>query len=543
MTFRGVSNAKPSNPSIGPEVARDYAVEKAVCVRPLVREVTDRVTGAVERVLIPCGSTQESVCPPCADKARRLRIQQCSEGWHLAEDPLDDADIDQDPQAGQRSDELLAVADDAEPMDEAECGRRVRSTRRRSDAADLPAVPVQARTIGRTFTTSDGKQFRPSMFVTLTLGSYGRVVPGRPDRVVPGAGTPVSPARYDYRRAAIEAMFFSRLFDRWIQNLRRCAGFVVQYFGAIEPQRRLAPHIHLALRGAIPREVIRQVTKATYLQLWWPSFDPADVVYDEHTPHEAMPCWDPILEAYVDPITGTVLTSWEQALDDLDQDPEARPAAVLRFGNQVDIKGIIAPSPDANRSVRYLTKYLSKAVAETYTSTEHPDAAYEVHIDRLHAELRYLPCSPECANWLRFGIQPRHAGPGLAPGRCPSKSHDREHLGLGGRRVQVSRHWSGKTLGQHRADRATVVREVLAEAGIAPPAVDRLAADTLAADGLPRYVWQPALVESADYATLVLASVIETVRWRREYETAKQRHTAAAGSGGSRASPHGRATA
>ena len=104
------------------------------------------------------------------------------------------------------------------------------------------------------------------MFVTLTLGSYGRVVPGRPDRVVPGAGTPSVPRQIQLPACGDEAMFFSRLFDRYIQNLRRCAGFVVQYFGAIEPQRRLAPHIHIALRGAIPREVIRQVTKATYLQ-------------------------------------------------------------------------------------------------------------------------------------------------------------------------------------------------------------------------------------------------------------------------------------
>ena len=58
-------------------------------------------------------------------------------------------------------------------------------------------------------------------------------------------------------------MHFPKLVDRWVQHLRRGAGFRVQYFGAIEPQRRLAPHIHLAFRGAIPREVIRQVTAAT----------------------------------------------------------------------------------------------------------------------------------------------------------------------------------------------------------------------------------------------------------------------------------------
>jgi hypothetical protein len=263
-------------------------------------------------------------------------------------------------------------------------------------------------------------------------------------------------------------MLFPRLFDRWVQNLRRCAGFVVQYFGVIEPQRRLAPHIHLAIRGAIPREVIRQVTSATYLQLWWPSFGSEDVVYPEGTSDEELPYWDQLLEGYVDPSTSVALPTWEQALDAVDADSEAEPAAVLRFGRQLDIKGIIAPSEDANRSIRYLTKYLTKSVTETFEDTASPNAAYEAHIDRLHAELRYLPCSPECANWLRYGVQPKDSGPGLAPGRCHAKAHDRAHLGLGGRRVQVSRHWSGKTLAGHRADRAAVVREVLAEAGIEP---------------------------------------------------------------------------
>src|SRR3954453_13518005 len=111
------------------------------------------------------------------------------------------------------------------------------------------------------------------MFVTLTLGSYGKVIPGRKDTHVPGAGAPVDPSSYDYRRAAVEALFFPRLFDRWMQNLRRSAGYKVQYFGAIEPQRRLAPHIHSALPGAIPRATIWQVTKASSLKLWCPPFD------------------------------------------------------------------------------------------------------------------------------------------------------------------------------------------------------------------------------------------------------------------------------
>jgi hypothetical protein len=88
--------------------------------------------------------------------------------------------------------------------------------------------------------------------------------------------------------------------------------------------------------------------------------------------------------------------------------------------------------------------------------------------------------------------------------------------------VQVSRAWSGKTLSEHKADRATVVRQVLAAAGVEAPASDRMSADVLAEDGLPRYVWEPVPATEAEYATTVLLSIKQAQRWRAEYETAKQ---------------------
>jgi hypothetical protein len=72
----------------------------------------------------------------------------------------------------------------------------------------------------------DGKTYRPSMFVTLTLGSYGRVT---------AEGVPVDPERYDYRRAALDALHFPKLVDRFWQNLRRCAGYQV----------RTSPHLSM----------------------------------------------------------------------------------------------------------------------------------------------------------------------------------------------------------------------------------------------------------------------------------------------------------
>ena len=493
-------------------VAREYAAKQAVCVRPVLRQVTDRETDEVHKLAVPCGSTRDSLCSPCAEKARRLRMQQCAEGWHLEEDPL--------PPSAQNGDDDEADDEPGASGENKRTSRRTRSTRRCSGTEDLPRLPVENRSVGQTFVTPDGSTYRPSMFVTLTLGSYGKVISGRPGVAVPGVGTPLHPERYDYRRAALEALHFPKLFDRWMQNLRRCAGYRVQYFGAIEPQRRLAPHMHVAMRGAIPREVIRTVTRATYLQLWWPSFD-EPVYVDE------VPAWDPRAECYRDPDDARALPTWEGALDALDADPEARPALMMRFGSQVDIKGIIAPSKDADRSIRYLAKYLTKAVSETYSNPEHPDPAYEAHIDRLHAEVLYLPCSPQCANWLRYGIQPKDPGPGLVPGMCPSKAHDRENLGVGGRRVQVSRAWSGKTLKEHKADRATVVREVLAAAGVDAPESNRLAADVLAEDGRPRFIWEEIPISEADYVETVLATVVQAQRWRAEYEAAKQQYDAA----------------
>ncbi len=69
------------------DMARAVAYVNGVCIRPLMRRVLDRETGTDSSVALPCGSTRESVCPACADKARRLRIQQCAEGWHRDTEP------------------------------------------------------------------------------------------------------------------------------------------------------------------------------------------------------------------------------------------------------------------------------------------------------------------------------------------------------------------------------------------------------------------------------------------------------------------------
>src|SRR5437588_3752370 len=73
-------------------VVKDLAAEHGACQRPVQLRRTDIDTGHVEQVLIPCGHTLASVCPPCAERARILRAAQCREGWHLDREPVIDPD-------------------------------------------------------------------------------------------------------------------------------------------------------------------------------------------------------------------------------------------------------------------------------------------------------------------------------------------------------------------------------------------------------------------------------------------------------------------
>jgi len=183
--------------------------------------------------MIPRGATLDAVCRPCAERARSLRAEQCRDGWHLDTEPdpmlslpgesqefwlttraraqalrdraaaNDEDTCELDHVTAEHDAELansgirgsLGRRTNANDIDRPARGRRVRSTRRRQDA---PALP-RARTTGRAFTSPDGKTYRPSMFLTLTCDSYGKVGED---------GTPADPASYDYQRAARDAIHF-----------------------------------------------------------------------------------------------------------------------------------------------------------------------------------------------------------------------------------------------------------------------------------------------------------------------------------------------
>jgi replication initiator protein RepSA len=455
-----------------------------------------------------------------------LRATQCREGWHLEDEPdLTPAAADETQEfclilraeAQLRRDFAAVKGEDTSDYDQlideldmeitgagirgtvttrrssgagSQRGRRSRSTRRRQDAAPLPARKTAPRTIGKVYTAPDGKRYRPSMFITLTCESYGKVN---------NDGTPADPAAYDYTRAARDAIHFAALLDRFIQNLRRVLGYEAQYFGGVEPQRRLAPHLHLAVRGSVPRPLLRQVLAATYHQVWWPATEEVRYCGDE------LPMWDESSGNYLDPATGEVLQAWEDALDAIG--PHDEPRHVARFGPKFNAQGVLAGSKDANKCIGYLTKYLTKQVAECHV----PETdAQRAHADRLAEALRYEPCSPTCANWLRYGIQPRNARPGLIPGACKGKAHRPEHCGYAGRRVLVSRKWSGKTLADHRADRKAWLVETL---GLELPDPGR-------------YSWAQVTPGDPDYLPpeqRLLHVVADRARWKAALDDAHRR--------------------
>ena len=503
------------------DVVRELAVTNGGCIRPIQLRRTDTQTGQVEQVLVPCGHTLATICPSCAERNKTLRAAQCREGWHLDHEPVTEPDTPDDEQrmwiekraeTQAERDHAEATGQDAAELDElnaeldqeitqsgvrgkvlpARSTHRHRSTRRRQDTPDLPRRTIAPRTIGKTYTSPDGKTFRPSMFLTLTCPSYGRVLED---------GTPADPAAYDYQRAARDALHFAALFDRFIQNLRRFLGHDLQYFAAIEPQRRLAPHVHIAIRGTLSRTELRQVLAATYHQIWWP---PAtDVKHHD----DELPVWHEASGNYLDPATGELLPTWDQALDSIGEHDE--PLHVARFGTKFDAQGVLAGSRDANRCIGYLTKYLTKHVADCHQVQPGPQSD---HAERLVQALRYEPCSPRCANWLRYGVQPKNPRPGLRPGYCRGKAHRREHLGYAGRRVLVSRKWSGKTLADHRADRK---HWLLATLGIpdADPA---------------RYKWEPVTPGDPDHMPppqRMLHIVADRQRWHAALTEARARAT------------------
>jgi hypothetical protein len=187
---------------------------------------------------------------------------------------------------------------------------------------------------------------------------------------------------------------------------------------------------------------------------------------------------------------------------------------VARFGAKFNAQGVLGGSRDSGRCIRYLTKYLTKQLGGCHTADTD---AQRQHAARLLDALRYEPCSPHCANWLRYGIQPKIPREGMRPGACKGKAHRPDNLGYAGRRVLVSRKWSGKTLADHRGDRKAWLLGML---GLPDP------------DDTGRYRWEPVTPADQDFMTYgrrMLHVLADRARWHAALTEAKRKAAEATG--------------
>ncbi|WP_433758130.1 replication initiator [Nocardia sp. CA-135398] len=515
------------------DIAEHAAEKEGVCARVVPMRAFDPITSRTSYVGAPCKSTNASTCPACAKANRYLRMTQLREGWCAEHEPVDtktEPTQAQEDVLGSRAklftdyhdacsagdhelaDAIKALVADLDvelrelgvrgrlPALDEKPRRKAKSTRRRDDLPDLPRRKVEKTTIGRAY--ANGK-YRPSTFFTITLDSFGHINRVRDPETgkMVSDGSPRDPESYDYTRQARDTIHMAKLFSKWIENLRRAVGWNVQYFATVEPQKRAAPHIHLALRGSFSKKLLYQVTAATYVNIHWPHFD--QPVYGDAN----MPVWDYSAGTFTDPRTHKPLIYWDDALAVIDE-VKPDPAHTLKFGGQTDAQQIIANTEGMDKGVRYLTKYLTKSLGELLSPGSRRVAE---HYDRLHAELCVTPCSPGCGVWLLYGIVPKGANEKTVPGKCKANAHRRDTLGLPGRRVLVSGKWTGKTVPDHKAERMEFVRAELARVGIYPPDTSHLRITPVG----------PGDKDAPPRSHLVMALVAARINQRAQYTNAR----------------------
>ena len=343
------------------------------------------------------------------------------------------------------------------------------------------------------------------MFLTLTLPSYGRVT---------AEGVPVDPERYDYRRAALDALHFPKLVDRFWQNLRRCAGYKVQYFATdrgAAPPRPAPPRRHPGRHPPqdraqgpgrhLPPGLVARPRRCRCTRTGCPLVDRRRRL---RRPDRAGCCRPGRKRS--PPTTAT---------------PTPNPPTSCGSGTRTTSRACSPGRPTPTGTVGYLCKYLTKAIAGTYDdgdASRRPGRRTSTGWPRRCAG---CPARPRAPTGCATASSPRTPEPGMVPGPLQHKAHDRANLGLGGRRVLVSRKWSGKTLADHKADRAAVVagrprgsrhrsrRPRRARPSRAPTAAGP--GRCSAAPGSTRRTYTAAIAQA----------IATRERWRAEYEAAK----------------------
>jgi hypothetical protein len=224
---------------------------------------------------------------------------------------------------------------------------------------------------------------------------------------------------------------------------------------------------------------------------------------------DQLPVWHEPTGGYLDPATGEVLPAWEQAVDAIG--PHDPPLHVARFGAKLDAQGVLSGSKDSGRCIRYLTRYLTKQLGGCHTADTD---AQRQHAARLPAMRTLLTPLRELAALRHPAQKPRE---GMSPGACKGKAHRPEHLGYGGRRVLVSRKWSGKTLADHRGARKAWLLGML---GLPDP------------DDTGRYRWEAVTPSDQDFMTYgrrMLHVLADRVRWRAALTEARRKAQEAEG--------------
>jgi hypothetical protein len=77
-----------------------------------------------------------------------------------------------------------------------------------------------------------------------------------------------------------------------------------------------------------------------------------------------VPVWDEKRGRYLDPGTGELLPTWDDALDAIG--PGDDPVHVARFRAKLDAQGVLGGSRDSSRCIGYLTKsVMGQSIAAT----------------------------------------------------------------------------------------------------------------------------------------------------------------------------------
>jgi hypothetical protein len=215
------------------------------------------------------------------------------------------------------------------------------------------------------------------------------------------------------------------------------------------------------------------------------------------------------------------LQTWDEALDAIDRTEDAQPA---HSSGSAGRSTHAASCPAQVRWRRRSATSRSTSPSRPATSTPPTTDRQRAHLDRLWHELRATPCIDRCANWLLYGIQPKKANAKLKPGRCKGKVHQRATLGIGGRRILISRDWSGKTLADHKHDTRAWVRALLGVTTDLDHADGQVDADT--PPSASRHAWELARPNDPDVPPIghrLLRSISERARWRAELLAAENR--------------------